>query len=62
MLAQVPREVVDAPSIPGGVQGQVGWGPGQPGLVLDMEGGGPACGGMVGASQSLRALLTQALL
>ncbi len=31
--------------IPRGVQGQVGWGPGQPGLVLDMEVGGPACGG-----------------
>ena len=30
-------------SIPGGVQGQAGWGPGQPGLVLDMEVGGPAC-------------------
>jgi len=30
---------------PGGVQGQVRWGPGQPGLVLDMEVGGPAWGG-----------------
>ena len=30
--------------IPGGVQGQVGWGPVQPGLVLDMEAGSPACG------------------
>jgi len=28
--------------IPGGVQGQVGGGPGHPGLVLDMEFGGPA--------------------
>ena len=37
MLEQLPREAVDAPSIPGGVQGQVGWGPGQPGLVLDVE-------------------------
>ena len=37
-------------SIPGGVQGQVGWSPGQPGLVLDMEVGGPACGEVVGAS------------
>jgi len=26
-------------------QGQVGWGPGQPGLVLNVEVGGPACGG-----------------
>jgi len=33
--------------IPGGVQGQVGWGPGQPGLVLNGEVGGPAlCGGL----------------
>ena len=50
VLEQLPREAVDAPSIPGGVQGQVGWGPGQPGLVLDVEVGGPACGGGVGAS------------
>ena len=41
---RLPREAVDAPSIPGGVQGQVGWGPGQPGLVLNVEVGGPACG------------------
>ena len=27
-----------------GVQGQVGWGPGHPGLVLSVEVGGPACG------------------
>ena len=32
-------------SIPGGVKGQVGWGPGQLGLVLNMEVGGSACGG-----------------
>ena len=31
-------------SIPGGVQDQVGWGPGQPGLISDMEVGGPGCG------------------
>jgi len=31
--------------VPGGVHGLVGWGPGQPGLVLNMEVGGPACGG-----------------
>ena len=36
--------------IPGGVEGQVGWGPGQPGLVLNLENGGPACGGGVGGS------------
>jgi len=45
VLEQLPREAVDAPSIPGGAQGQVGWGPGQPGLVLNVEVGGPACGG-----------------
>ena len=28
----------------GGTQGQVGWSPGQPGLVLNREVGGPACG------------------
>ena len=33
VLEQLPREAVDAPSIRGGVEGQVGWGPGQPGLV-----------------------------
>jgi len=31
-------------SIPGGVQGQVGWSPGQPGRVPDLDIGGPACG------------------
>ena len=41
---------------PGGVQGQVGWGPGQPGLVLHGEVGGPACGRRVGDSSSLRSL------
>ena len=40
VLEQLPREAVDAPSIPGGVQGQVGWGPGQPELVR----GSPAHG------------------
>ena len=44
VLEQLSREAVDAPSIPGGVQGRVGWGPGQPGLVLNVEVGGPACG------------------
>ena len=36
--------------VPGGVQGQVGWGPGWPGLVLNMEFGGPAYGRGVGTS------------
>ena len=53
---------MDAPSIPGGVQGQVGWGPGQPGLVFHVEVGGPACGVGVGASRSLRSLPAQASL
>jgi len=35
-------------SIPGGVQGQVGWGPGQLGLAPDLEVGGPSCGRGVG--------------
>ena len=34
--------------VPGSVQGQVGWGPGQPGLVLNGEVDGPACGRGVG--------------
>ena len=45
VLERLPREAVDAPSIPGGVQGQVGWGPGQPGLVWNVEVVGPVCGG-----------------
>ena len=52
MNAQIFQE--DLPGcgcpIPGGVQGQVGWGPGQPGLVLNLEDGGPACGMRAGAS------------
>mgnify|MGYP001855524312 CR=1 FL=1 len=36
-------------SVPGGDQGQVGWGPGQTDLVSDPEVGGPACGREVGA-------------
>ena len=50
MLEELLREAVDAPSIPAGVQGQVGWGPGQPGLVLNVEVGIPSCGRGVGAS------------
>jgi len=37
-------------SMSGGVQGQAGWGPRQPGLVSNVEVGVPACGGGVGAS------------
>ena len=35
--------------VPGGVQGQIEWGPGRSGLILGMEVGGPACGSRVGA-------------
>ena len=49
MLEQAAQRGCGCP-IPGGVQGQVGWDPGQPGLVLNVEVGGPACGGMNGDS------------
>jgi len=35
-------------SIPQGVQGQVGWDPGQPGLVLNLAVSNPACGMGIG--------------
>jgi len=41
--SRFPREVVDA-LLPGSVQGQAGWGFGQPGLVEVV----PACGRVVG--------------
>ena len=44
---RLPKEAVDAPSIPGGVQGQVGWGPGQPGLLLEIEVGDLASSSVV---------------
>jgi len=34
--------------IPGGVQGQVGWGPGQSELAVDLLAGSSACGRGVG--------------
>jgi len=46
----------------GGVHGQVGWGPGQPGLVLDVKVGSPAWSRGFGAWWSLRSLPTQAIL
>ena len=49
-------------SVPGGVQDQVGWGPGQPGLVPDLEVGSPACGKGLRTCSSLRLLPTQAIL
>jgi len=36
--------------IPGGVQGEVGWGPGQPGPILNVEVGSPAGGKGAGDS------------
>ena len=41
MLEQAAQRGCGCP-VPGGVQGQVGWGPGQSGLVLDMDVGGIA--------------------
>ena len=35
--------------LPGGIQGQDGWGPGQLDLVLNVEVGGHACGRGVAA-------------
>ena len=46
----------------GGVHGQVGWGPGQSDLVLDLAVGNPACGRGVGTWWSLRSLPTQLIL
>ena len=40
MLAQAAQRGCRC-SVPGGVQDQVGWGPGQPGLVPDLEVGVP---------------------
>ena len=44
MLEQAAQKGCGSP-IPRGVQGQVGWGPGQSGLVSDMEVDGPTCVG-----------------
>jgi len=48
VLDQDAQEGCGCP-VRGGVQGQVGWGSGQPGLVLDMEVDKPARGRGVGA-------------
>ena len=48
MLEQAAHRSCGCP-VSGGVQGQVGWGPGQPGLGLNVEAGGPTCGRGVGA-------------
>jgi len=49
VLEQLPERGCGCP-ISGGVQGQVGWGPGQPGVVLNVEVGSSACSRGVGAS------------
>ena len=46
-LARAAQKSCECP-VPGGVQGQVGWGPGQPGLAPNLEVGGPACDRGVG--------------
>ena len=61
MLAQATQSSCGCP-IPGGVQSQVGRGPGKPGLVLNGELGGPVCSEGVGVSGSLRSLPTWAIL
>jgi len=54
VLAQAAQRGCGCP-IPGGVQGQLGWGPGKTGLVL-------ACGRSIGTWGSLWSLPTQAIL
>jgi len=48
VLEQASQRSCGCP-IHGHIQSQVGWGPGQLGLVLDMEVGGFACGRGAGA-------------
>ena len=47
MLKQAAQRGCGYP-IPGGARVQVGWGPGQPDLIPDLEVGDPACGRGVG--------------
>ena len=49
VLAQLPREVVDAPPLEA-FKARLDGALGQPGLVLNGEVGGPACGRGVGDS------------
>lgn len=46
----IEQKLVISSRVPGTVQGQVGWGHTQPGLVFDMEVGGLTCGEGIGAS------------
>jgi len=57
-LAQAAQRGCGCP-MPGGVQGQVGWGPGQPDLVPDVVVGTPACSWEGGIGQSLSSLPPQ---
>ena len=50
VLEQAAQRGCGCSSVPGDVQGQFGWAPGQPGLGLNVDVGGPACGGGVAAS------------
>ena len=49
VLEQVAQRHCGCP-VPGGVQGQIGWGAGQPRLVFDLVFGNPASGREVGTS------------
>ena len=60
-LAQAAQGGCGCP-IPGGFQGQVGWNPGQPGLVPDLKVGGPTCGKGVGTWWSMGPLPAQVVL
>ena len=57
-LAQAAQRGCGCP-MPGGVQGQVGWGPRQPDLVPDVVVGTPAQSRGVGTERSLRSFPTQ---
>ena len=48
VLEQAAQRGCECP-VPGGVQGQVEWGPRRPGLVLNVEVDGPGCGRAVEA-------------
>lgn len=51
VLQQAAQRRCECPDS-GGVQSQVDWDSGQPGLVLNVEVGGPACGGGGGGGDS----------
>jgi len=48
VVEQAAQRVCGCP-VHGGAQGQVGWGPGQPRLVLNVKVGGPDCSRGIGA-------------